>query len=136
MQGKVCGDCESAYVGPDGLFCMTFRQIIADEGVAEECEAFSSIPAAVITEWVARPEPVPEAIRRVLVASNDEIHEVLVDHSAAALPSPELVAACEQYLSERHCVLWGLCFEIHSTSGRAEAAQWLATQITAVNVAP
>lgn len=154
--GKVCGDCEHAYVGPDGLFCMIYREMVMDEGVAEQCPSFGSIPANIMTEWVARPAPVPEAIRRVLVASPDDIREVLrqappevlceepldyvvpispadLDDVVAMSPSPELVTACENYLSLRHCVLWGKCFEILSTSGRNEAAEWLAAQITALN---
>lgn len=126
--GRTCSDCEHGYVGPDGLFCMTYREMIDDERVALECVAFDPIPSNIITDHGPKPELEP-AVRPKLREQVDEV--------VAAAPAPELVAACDAYLRLRHCTLFGQVFEIISPRGRAEAAEWLATQITAINfVAP
>jgi hypothetical protein len=42
-----CSECCAGYLGGDGVFCRTFREVIFDERVAAECEAYDPRPQAV-----------------------------------------------------------------------------------------
>lgn len=44
----------------------------------------------------------------------------------------EILAACQEYLSNRKVVLWSTTFEIQKKEGRTEAAKWLALQVAGV----
>lgn len=43
-----------------------------------------------------------------------------------------LIDACERYLSNKGCTLWGRAFDIIHPESRREAAEWLAQQVAAV----
>lgn len=132
---RTCSDCQHAYIGTDGLFCMTFHEIIPDEKVAMECVAFQEgVISSVLTEWGAAPiiKVSPESVTAAAaeikaLARRPEVAEVVPEP-----PAPELVATCDEFLKSRHCTLWGEVFEVISPKGRAQAALWLAEQITAI----
>lgn len=67
-------------------------------------------------------------------ARNDSIRSALAQVEEPG-PTTELVALCDAFLQTRHCTLYGEVFEIISPKGRAQAANWLAEQITAITQA-
>ncbi len=129
---RICSNCEYALHGPGGVYCRQFSDDIADETVAVDCVAWDPLPSyrPPAQENGHRPEVANAAIREALrLPPKAEVVDALV----AKTPAAELVATCEEYLRLRHCTLFGQVFEIISPRGRAEAAEWLATQITAIN---
>jgi hypothetical protein len=50
----------------------------------------------------------------------------------ASVSDEAMIEACERYLTDRHCTLWGSAFTIIDPKGRREAAEWLAAQIEGV----
>lgn len=136
---RVCSNCENAYHGPGGVFCRLYTEDIADESVAEECVGWDPLPSyqrTIQSQNGLELQPATKASESVLSLVGQK-RTLTVDEVVAAPPAAELVAACETYLGVRHTVLWGQVFEVISPRGRAEAAEWLAQQITAINyVAP
>lgn len=135
---RICSNCENAYHGPGGVFCRLYTEDIPDETVAEECVGWDPLPryqrTLQSTNGTESPEPAepPLSFPSIRYPPPKAVPQT-VDEVVAAPPSPELVAACETYLEVRHTVLWGQVFEVISPKGRAEAAEWLAQQITAIN---
>jgi hypothetical protein len=37
---RLCSQCEHAYLGADGVWCMAYRELIWQETVAGECELY------------------------------------------------------------------------------------------------
>lgn len=114
---RLCSDCEHGYLGPQGVFCVQFQEPVDDDAAAD-CPEF---------------DPQPEAARPKLVRSVEVVAKVATEGRGkgvwVASTREDLVDMCEQYLSNRHCVLWGEPFEIVTPKGRREAAEWLAAQI-------
>jgi len=134
---RTCGDCYHGYFGSDGLFCMTFKELIPDERVAMECVSFDEVPAGVdaAIRRMGRNDLIREALSTVVPVQeldNLELDKGLELDEVLAAPSSELIEACDSFLEARNCVLWGMPFEIISPRGRKEAAEWLAAQITGV----
>lgn len=44
----------------------------------------------------------------------------------------KLEAMCDEYLLSLHCTLWGQAFSVIHPTGRAEAVQWLADTLEAL----
>ncbi len=127
---RICSNCENAYHGPSGVFCRLYTEDIGDETVAVECVGWDPLPSYQRTVQSSNGSvPANDLIRAALAMPMP----LTVDEVVAAPPAPDLVAACETYLELRHTVLWGQVFEVISPRGRADAAEWLAQQITAIN---
>jgi len=134
---RLCSDCShGALTSAGGVYCLEFREDIPNENVAQDCVAYEeAVPSSHVVSLNGRsPSPRP-AVADIDVLVKDRAMprpKVQVDEVVAEEPAPELVAACESYFEARHCVLWGMPFEVITPKGRAEAADWLARQITGV----
>lgn len=40
LKPKLCCLCESGYIGPCGVYCIEYHELIDDETVAAECEGW------------------------------------------------------------------------------------------------
>lgn len=57
---------------------------------------------------------------------------VVVDDEEYAALHEELVEACEAHLLSLGITLWGRAYDVVQGNSRRDAAEWLASQITAV----
>ena len=120
---RLCSDCEHGYLGPQGVFCVQFQEPVDDDAAAE-CPEFDPQPEG--TPPPQRPELVRtvEVVAKVASENGKGVWSATTEDGMA-----DLIDMCEQYLANRHCVLWGEPFEIITPRGRRDAAEWLATQI-------
>lgn len=93
---------------------MEFRENVP-ESAASDCPSFDPLPESNGAS--------PRAVGRMGMSGN-----TVVDHRPPE-DKETLVDACDRYLANLHCVLWGEPFEIITPRGRNEAAEWLAEQV-------